>query len=287
MLSNDLFGILLALTSAAIWGGGDFSGGFASRRSSPFQVLALSALSGIGALAVFAVLAGERLPSPGSALWAGLAGLTGALGLACLYRALSFGQAASVAPTAAVIGAALPVGFSILTAGLPGASRLAGFGLALVGIWLVSQGTVQDQAASPLAYFRQAKVWLACLAGLSFGAFFILIGQVEPDRVFTSLIISRSATFVVAVGLLRASRQGMISPAANPVAFLAGILDAGGNVFFLLARQFTHLEVAAVLSSLYPASTVLLSYFIFKETISPRQWLGVAVCLAAIGLITV
>lgn len=281
MPSTDLIGISLALVSALVWGGGDFSGGFAARRSSPFQVLALSALSGIGVLALFALLRGERLPSAAGVVWAGLAGAAGALGLACLYRALSFGQSASVAPTAAVIGASLPVAFSIFTLGLPGPFRLAGFGLAFAGIWLVSQGTAQGGEKSRLAF------WLSCLAGVGFGAFFICIAQVEPDLVFTSLIVSRGGTFLVALALLVANRQRMVSPAANPVAFLAGILDAGGNVFFLIARQFTRLDVAAVLSSMYPASTVLLSYFLFKETISPRQWLGAVLCLAAIGLITI
>ncbi len=281
MPTADVLGIVLALTSALVWGGGDFSGGFATRRSSQFQVLALSAFSGIGGLALFALLLGERLPSAGSALWAGLAGLTGALGLACLYQALSFGQSASVAPTTAVIGAAMPVAFSIFTAGLPGTSRLAGFGLAFAGIWLVSQGA----AAGDRIKSRQA-FWLACLAGIGFGGFFIFIAQAKSDQVFTSLIVSRSVTFLVALALLRTSHRGMVSPRANPAAFLAGILDAGGNVFFLLAKQFTRLDAAAVLSSLYPASTVLLSYFLFKETISPKQWLGVAFCLGAIGLIT-
>jgi drug/metabolite transporter (DMT)-like permease len=281
MPSTDLIGILLALTSAVIWGGGDFSGGFATRRSSPFQVLALSALSGIAGLVVFAVLRGERLPSTGSALWAGLAGAAGALGLVCLYRALSFGQSASVAPTAGVVGASLPVVFSIFTSGLPAASRLAGFGLAFAGIWLVSQGTALGGAKSRQTF------WLACLAGLGFGAFFIFIAQAEPDLVFTTLIVARSGTFLVALALLWVKGQKMISPSANPVALLSGLLDAGGNVFFVLAKQFTRLDVAAVLSSMYPASTVILSYFLFKETISPRQWLGVALCLGAIGLITV
>jgi drug/metabolite transporter (DMT)-like permease len=283
MPSTDLLGIALALTSALVWGGGDFSGGFASRRSSPFQVLALSALSGIGGLAVFAVLGGEGLPAPVGMLWAGLAGLSGALGLACLYRALSFGEAARVAPTAAVVGAVLPVVFNIFTNGLPGPARLAGFGLALAGIWLVSQGAA-GPGASPA---RRASLGLAILAGLGFGGFFIFIAQTGPGRVFSALIVARSVTFLVALVLLRGAHQRLITPAANPVAFLAGLLDAGGNVFFLLAKQFTSLDAAAVLSSLYPASTVLLSFFICKETISARQWLGVVLCLAAIVLITI
>jgi drug/metabolite transporter (DMT)-like permease len=280
MLPSDLLGSLLALISAFVWGAGDFSGGFAARRNSQYKVLALAALSGIAILLAAAALKGEQLPSPASTLWAMSAGAAGALGLAALYRALSLGHAASVAPTAAVIGAVLPVAFTSLVEGLPGISRLAGFALAFLGIWLVSQTVSQDLEVSRTSF------GLACLAGIGFGGFFILIAQVERGLVFTPLIVTRCITLCVAVLLLRISRLpwGPLTP--NPTALVAGVLDAGGNVFYLLAKQFTRLDVAAVLSSLYPASTVLLSCIILKEKVTRTQWLGVAVCLAAIVLIT-
>ncbi len=281
MLSGDMLGVLFALISAVVWGGGDFSGGFATRRSSQFHVLALSAFSGIIILLVFAVLRGESPPSLNSTLWAMSAGAAGALGLAALYQALSRGHAASVAPTAAVIGAALPVGFTIFTRGLPTIERLMGFALAFLGIWLVSQTSSRDSGVS-----RQDFV-LACVAGVGFGGFFILIAQVQPGLVFTPLIVSRGITFCTALLLLRLRRLPWVPLTYNPVAFIAGVLDAGGNVFYLLAKQFTRLDVAAVLSSLYPASTVLLACLVLKEGVTRAQWLGLALCLAAIALITI
>jgi drug/metabolite transporter (DMT)-like permease len=276
----NLLGILSALASAFVWGSADFSGGFASRKNNPFQVLVLSSLSGIVVLLVLAALWRETFPSLRSVLWAMLAGILGALGLAAFYRGLSLGYTAIVAPTGGVIGAALPVGFSILTEGTPGAARLAGFALAFLGIWLVSQTKDEGNSVSRRGFL------LACLAGAAFGGFFIVLGQVEPGYVFTPLVAARSMSFVTALFLVWLNQLPLPSLTSNPIAWLAGMLDAGGNIFYLLARQFTRLDIAAVLASLYPAITVLLALVILKEKVTRRQWGGIGVCLAAIAFIT-
>ena len=105
--------------------------------------------------------------------------------------------------------------------------------------------------------------------------------------IFTPLIFARIGTFIAALVMMRLGRLPFISPHANPLALLTGALDVGGNIFFLLAQQFTRLDVATVLSSLYPASTVILAVVILKEKITRTQWLGVILCLVAIALITV
>ena len=114
---GNMLGIILALVAAVLWGSGDFSGGFATRKANPFQVLALSAIAGMVVLAVAALFAQESLPSGMGILWSLLAGLSGAVGITSLYTALSRGNAAAVAPISAVLGAALPVGFTFLTRG--------------------------------------------------------------------------------------------------------------------------------------------------------------------------
>ncbi len=232
-------------------------------------------------LAVCALLWRETFPAWRSLIYAMLAGLAGAVGLAALYRGLSIGNAASVAPTAAVIGAALPVAFGIFMEGLPSAARLMGFALAFLGIWLVSRSDTTERLVS-----RQGFL-LACLAGIGFGCFFILIAQVEPGKILTPLIVARSVEFCTAILLIRVNRLSFPSLTSNPVALLAGVLDAGGNVFYLLAKQFIRLDVAAVLSSMYPASTILLASLVLKEKVSRNQGIGVLVCLAAISLIII
>jgi len=281
VLPPNLIGTLFAITAAAIWGSGDFSGGFATRRSSPYQVLVLSALSGMVLLLIAALIWQEAFPSWQGMIWAMLAGAAGAVGIGSLYYALSLGNSAIAAPTSAVLGAGIPVLFTIITQGLPSPLKIVGFMLAILGIWLVSYTAAAQSKVARKSFF------LALLSGLSFGCFFILIAQVESGKVFTPLVLARCIMFLTGLLLLRKNRLPFPSPVLHPIALLAGFLDASGNVLFLLAKQFTRLDTAVVLSSLYPAGTILLAKLILKENISLRQWLGITACLAAIILISI
>lgn len=277
---NPLSGTLSALLAALVWGGGDFSGGLAARRSSSYQVLALAALAGLALLAGLTILRGESVPTGRDALLATAAGLSGGVGLAGFYRGLAMGQTALVAPTAAVIGAMTPVIFELARRNPPGAGQLAGFGLALAGIWLVTQeGSLDGKAV------RNSGLSIAVFAGVGFGGFFVLLGQVQTESVFSALILARLGTLGLAVVMLVKRREPIPRPGANPAALLAGVMDVGGNSLFLVATRYTRLDVATVLSSLYPAITILLASLVLREGVGRRQWLGAGVCLVAVMLI--
>jgi drug/metabolite transporter (DMT)-like permease len=271
-------GLLSALLSALVWGSGDFTGGLAARRASQYQVLALAAVSGSILLAALMLLRGEPLPAGPSLLWAAAAGVSGSIGIAALYRGLAVGRAAIVAPVSAVVSAVLPVIVGAFWEGLPGWPRLIGFGVALAGLWFVSQ------SAAGGGGLARHSLLLAVVAGLGFGGFFVLIALVEGG-VFAPLLVARLMYLIVAGLLLLALRVPVPSLRGNPAALLAGALDIGGNVFYVLAQNLTRLDVAAVLASLYPAGTVLLAWVILKERLSASQWLGAGLCLLAVILI--
>lgn len=277
-MPSPLAALALGTASAAVWGAGDFCGGLASKRSPLLGVLVLGSASGLAAVLALALLAGEPAP-PATALgWAVAAGAAGSAGLAALYRGLAVGQMAVVAPVSAVLAAALPAAWSAATEGLPPGAKLLGFGLGLAGIWLVARG--DDRGAA-----REGAV-LAVLAGLGFGGFMIFMNAGGKGGTFWPLALARATSFalVLASALLR-RRPWAPTRGGLGLALLSGLLDAGGNALFVLAGQAGRLDVAAVLASMYPASTVLLAALLLRERVTRPQGAGIAALLGSILLI--
>ena len=281
MLFANSLGILAGLASALIWGTGDFVGGVAARRSSQFTVVAVSALAGICVVLPAVILTGESFPSWETIAWSLAAGISGAVGIAALYQGLARGEAATVAPTSAVVAAAVPVFVGSLLESLPAPADLIGILFGLAGIWLVSS-TSSGQGAPP-----RSGMTLGILAGAGFGGFFILIAQVDQGALFTPLVFVKLAALIFGVVVLQIQRKGLPSLTKNPLPLLSGVLDTGGNLFFLVAARATSLAVAAVLASMYPAVTVALSVVILRQPVHWRQGLGVLLCVGAVALISV
>src|SRR5512144_1001754 len=192
MISPDLLGSLSGLLASAFWGSGDFAGGMASRKQSPYQVLALAALIGTVFQLALALAWGDPIPAWHDALWAAAAGASGSVGIAVLYRGLSMGNAAIIAPTAGVVGAIIPVIFEFVRRNPPAPLQFLGFAAALLGIWLVNQ----TRAESNLT--KRRGFWMALGAGVLFGFFFILIGRVDTEGLFAPLGLMRCAAFGIA-----------------------------------------------------------------------------------------
>lgn len=271
-------GVVLALASALVWGSGDFCGGRASTRLDPFQVLFLVAVSGLAMLVLVAAVMGESLAPRPALLWAAAAGLSGGGGVVALYRGLAIGSAATVAPLASVLAAILPVLVGMVDEGAPRPVQLFGFVLALAGIFLVSR-TASGGPSS------RAGIRMGVLAGIGFGGFLVLAAQVHSSAVYVPLAVARTMMLATAVVMMRWKQLPVPGVTASPIGILAGLLDAGGNVLYLLARQHVRLDIAALLSSLYPVSTVVLARVVTGEQVSRAQWAGGALCLAAVALI--
>jgi drug/metabolite transporter (DMT)-like permease len=278
LIGADLAAVVFGLVSALSWGAGDFSGGLATKRAPVFGVLLIGQAAGVLLLIGLALLWGERLPPVADLLWGVAAGLAGVIGLVALYRGLAIGRMGIVAPVSAVLTAVLPALFGVLTEGIPGALKLVGFALALLGIWLVAGAGASIGARDGLG--------LALLAGCGFGVFFILVHRAGASAVFWPLVAARAGSLGVVLPVALGRRQ-LVRPDPRLLltVLLSGVLDVAGNAFFVLAGQAGRLDVAAILSSMYPASTVLLAGLLLGERVTRTQGLGIAAALAAIALI--
>jgi drug/metabolite transporter (DMT)-like permease len=275
---SEFAAVAFGLTSAATFGVGDFIGGLATRRTSVRTVVLISHGVGLILLVLLALIRAEPAPLPADIAWGAAAGIAGQLGVIALYRAMAIGQMGIAAPVTAVLSAALTALVGMLTQGMPDLVHLIGFALALVGVWIISrpEGTAG----------RPAGLGLAIVGGLCFGGFFVLLAQIHQDAVFWPLAVARLASIVVQLAIAVASR-GIVRPAAGLLIMivLSGAMDAAGNVFFVLAEQSGRLDVAGVLASLYPATTVLLAFWILKERMTRVQRVGVLMALVAVPLI--
>lgn len=280
MFNAELSAIFSGLASAAFWGAGDFSGGVAARRSSVYTVVIVSQLVGAICLVGLAWLLMEPFPAWADTLYSAAAGICGAIGLVALYHGLASGRMGIIAPVAAVVTAIAPVSFSLFVEGAPAMQQLAGFGLALIAVWLISRPNGEAQV-------QRRDLVLAVTAGLGFGLFFILFDRVSEGAILWPLVAARIASISLLFLVVTLMQRGEAPALAQvPIIALAGIFDTGGNAFFVLAAQAGRLDIAAVLSSLYPASTILLARFILKERLSAQQWAGVAAALLSVALIS-
>jgi drug/metabolite transporter (DMT)-like permease len=206
------------------------------------------------------------------------AGACGAVGITALYLGLATGRMGIVAPVTGVLAAAVPVLVGTVLQGPPGPVRAAGIVLATVAVLLVSRSSAPGGGRDGLP--------LALVAGVGFGLFIVFISRVTPGHVFVPLSAARVADIALIAGVIVTTRRPWRVPrAALPLVLLTGILDMGGNVFFILAAQSGRLDVAAVLSSLYPVTTMVLAVVVLRERLVRGHRLGILLALVAIVLI--
>ena len=280
MTGSEFAPIALGLASALLWGAGDFWGGWTSKRQSVYSVIVSSQIVGLLLFIALAVLSGERVPPIGDRAVSAVAGLAGSLGILALYRALADGRMGIAAPVSAVVAAALPVAAGFVLDGAPTVWQFAGVGLALIAVWLISR------TAGARLNWRDLS--LPIVAGVGFGVFFVLIGHVSDRAVWWPLVAVRTVSLSTLTIVATVQRQPrLVEQRYWLLVALVGALEVGGNAFFALAGQVGRLDVAAVISSLYPATTVWLAWLILKEHLTRQQLIGVVAALAAIVLISI
>lgn len=273
--------VLLALGSAVTFGVADFLGGMASRRARAWSVVVGSQLCGglvlVAALPVLppATVTGADL------LWGAAAGIAGAIGLTQFFRALAIGHMSIAAPVSAVITGGVPVIAGVAMGERPGVVAWLGISLALPAIALISRTADGDEGAAPPGLLLAAVV-----AGMGFGAFFVLVDRTGDAAGIHPLIAAR-ATSVCVIGAagFATGRLGPVRGRLLAVVALSGALDMGANVLFLYAVREGLLALGSVISAMYPASTLVLARVVLGERLRTVQQAGLALAGVAIALV--
>ncbi len=272
--------IVLSLFAALSYGLSDFNGGLFSRRGGAWAVSLVAQLGGTALVLVVALVDGGS-PSAADLAWAVLAGVANGFGTAFLYRGLSSGRMGVVAPVSGVGAVVVPVVVGLVAGERPGALVWVGVVLALPAIWLVSREPADGPtlaAGSGLAD--------GVLAGLGFGTLFAALAQIDEEAGFFPLALNQlvaGAAIIVVALLLRESWVPRNRYALGGL--VSGALGALATGLFQVATQHGYLAVAAVITSLYPAFTVLLAATVLREHVHRTQAWGLALCAGSVVLV--
>jgi drug/metabolite transporter (DMT)-like permease len=292
-----VIGALYGILAAFSWGGGDFVGGIASRRLPTFFVVAASQSVALGILVPIALLSGQSIPDGATLQLTAIAGITGGTGVLSLYHGFAHGKISVVASIAGTLAALIPVAVALAGGETATPLRLAGFGLAIIAIYIVSTSADANtvNAGDPGAHPDASSGAAAFGAGFS-----LLFARVESESTLWLLTGLRVASvsallsvFLIAraigrrppgaeeirPGAIPTGRRGRIALVLTLAA--AGSGDTLGNLFFLLASQESGVAVAAVFTSIAPVTTVIFAAVILRESIGLRQGIGIALAGAA------
>ena len=276
--------VALSLSLAACfgWGVADFLGGLKSRQLSVFSVLLVSSFFGLSAVLVIVTFRGVPPPDDPALLFAVVGGLAGVAAMFFLYRGLSIGSMAIVAPISAS-GVILPVIVSLAAGDSPTLMQKMGMAAAIMGAVLASREKNNDGNGSRLA----TGVGLAIGSAFAAGIFFVVMDMAsEADPYWAAFLMRFSYfAFLIIIFLLRrpAVRTGKMH---MPALVVLGICDALAGFAYALATTHGMLGLVAVVGALYPAITVVLSMLILRERPQPVQFIGVVLAVGGVTFIS-
>ncbi len=265
------------LAAVVAWGTSDFLGGYATRRANAFLFTAVVNIGGLLLVGALATASRASFPSGREVAWVLAGGVSGGAALAVFYRALSSGRMGLTAPVAAVLGAAIPTFFSMFTEGLPGKISILGFVLAATGLWLITRS---EDGNAP------EGIGLAVLAGIGFAAFYLCVRQAgNASPLWVASFTRLGGLIITALIVLLQRNFRDITSAGVRWGVLTGCIDSLGTILFVCASQTGRLDEAVVISSLYPAVTVLLARIVLKEHFTRWRFVGLLAALAAVPMI--
>ena len=271
----------LAVLSSLTYGAADFLGGLATKRSTMSSVVVFSQLSGLILVLISLPFLPASSPTAIDFAWGAASGLAGGVGVALLYRGLAIGMMSVVAPVTAICAVIVPLIAGITLGERPTGLAIAGVLLAIAAIVLVSQTGHAEEGKR-----ATTGVPIAIASGIAIGIFLVFLKRTGPSAGLWPLIAARvvSVVFFTMAGLVL-REQLMPRRESMPIVIGGGALDILANILYLLAVRRGLLSIVATLTSLYPASTIILARIVLRERLRLLQQAGVACAVLAIVLI--
>ena len=273
----------LALLGAASWGIGDFLGGLASRRAHVLTVLVISQAAGLLGAAIWALTSGDARPALVDLWPAAGAGVAAALGLAALYRGMAIGAMGIVAPISAT-SPIVPLAVDVARGQTPSALQWVGIVVVLGGVVLLARETGGVGRGSGLA----TGVILALAAALGFGLFIVGLDASSDDSVAWTILVARGAGATVALVAALAASTPLRPPARLfPMILAVAAFDTVANVLVAFATTKGPAGIVAVLSALYPVTTIVLARVLLAERLDRSRRIGGALALGGAAAVAV
>ena len=274
---------LLALYAAVVYGIADYSGGRASRSASSATVTFIGQTAGFVATLSLALAIGDPLASRHDLLISAAAGIAGSLGLLGFYRAMASGAMTVVAPITALVGTIIPVVWGLVSGERPGLLAYIGMIVAVIAVVLVTDALGFHEVETP-----PGVVALAIFAGACFATIFIAFDNTADDAGLWPLVALRSVSLPVVILVVATTRKPFLATGpALGFGLLSGILDSTANGLYLFAAREGLLSVVAVITSLYPVSTLALATTLDREKVHRAQWVGIGAAISALVLVSV
>ena len=274
-----MLAVLLSLGAAIAYGLSDFLGGLLTKRTGVWSVAAVSQATA-AVLACAWLLARSGRPDHTDLLAGALAGLGSGLGNVCIYSGLAGGRMAVVAPLSALAAALLPMVVGLSLGERPAPLQFVGVGVAIPAVWLVAGG------ASVRKVSTRRDVAIGLLAGLGFGVQFSALGQVNAAAGLLPVAVSQVVSVAsIVIGATALSAAWLPRDRHACYAVVPGLLAGIATIAFQFAVHSGLLTIAAVLTSLYPAVTVLMAVLVLHERLQRAQRVGIVLATTAMALI--
>ncbi len=263
----------------------DFSAGLVSRRYAAEPAAGMVLAVEVVCTAIGVLLFPGHGPHGPALAWGALSGLGGGVGTASLYRGLAAGAMAVAGTVSAVLAAVIPVLVGLALGNHLSTGAAIGIVIAVPAIALVSwgPGSSRDRGGA-----GRGGVFYGVGAGLGFALLFIGLDRAGTGSGAWPLLPGQAVALLVVSPIALRGASRLRRPAPPDVALMlgSGVLAGAAALVFLDATGDGELSIVAVVTSLYPAVTVLLARVVLSERWSRPQALGLLVAGASIVLVS-